>query len=260
MSSRTFTVQSPVMTGGDIRAWQETLNRQMATWRVDYRIPEDGVYGVRTRDLTGSVAHGMGLASAAEAMKDGVTPELRVKLRNKNLTPTEVIRFHSPGRAAWRAAFRARHAGGGVAPPLNKILQHSWGYHPPVHDGVDLICLPDAAIFAMCAAEVIRADTSGWWGKGAPTDPAVRGKGDGIIIIRCLTVVGPFRPGLNLCYGHAEKPSVREGEVVKAGEKLGHAGFANAWHVHFMVNDNSNDRGVGDRDPWPYVDYSITHA
>lgn len=252
MSERTFKVQQPHMEGTDIKAWQSFLNDQMKHWEVDYRIPEDGDYGISTRDLTASVCHGLGLASAMEAMKDGVTPELRVKLRNKNLSPVELARYHGV-RARWRRDLRAHH--GGIASPLKTILSDSWGYHPPVHDGVDLICPPESALYALCDGEVIRADADGWWGKGAPP-ASIASKGDGIIIIRSSVRVGPFKPGLNMCYGHAEHPIVKVGQRVRAGQHIGTAGLARAWHVHFMVNGRHDTKGLGDRDPLPFVRFA----
>ena len=65
---------------------------------------------------------------------------------------------------------------------------------------------------------------------------------------------------MNLCYGHAEKPRVSVGDTVEAGQWICDAGLANAWHFHFMVNDNPDTGGVGDRDPWPIVKYAIDHA
>lgn len=143
-----------------------------------------------------------------------------------------------------------------VAAPMKKILEDSWGYHPPVHDGLDLICPANEPIYAMSPGVVVRADPSGWWGKGAPSDPALKAKGDGIIVYRCTENVGPFKTGMNICYGHAEGAVVRVGQKVEAGQRLGHAGLANAWHVHLMVNDNPDTRGVGDRDPWPFYDFA----
>lgn len=250
---RTFKVRHPPMRGDDIAAWQETLNRQMRTWHVDYRLVVDGVYGAVTRDLTASVCHGLGLASASEAMKDGLTPELRIKLRNKDQTDAEKRRYRD--RAGWRKAFANRHASRDVASPLAKILSSSWGYHPPVHDGVDLICSPRAAGLAICKARVIRADNGGWWGKGAPS-PQVAAKGDGIVIIRSLVDAGPFQVGLNFCYGHAENVRVKVGETVEAGQVICEAGMANAWHFHFMVNGRDDAKGVGDRDPMKFVNYA----
>lgn len=258
MSERTFKVINPPMRGGDVRAWKVSLNEQMETWGVDYRLPiyeeaDRNLYDAETRSLTATVAHGLGLPSASSAMADGVTPELRIKLRNKRQTPEDKRRFAK--RAEWRAALVRRYASRDVSPPLAVILEDSWGYHPPVHDGIDLICNPRAAGLAICKARVVRADNGGWWGKGAPS-PDIAAKGDGIVVIRCLVNVGPFREGLNFCYGHAENVRVQPGETVQAGQVICEAGLANAWHFHFMVNDRSDARGVGDRDPRPYLDYA----
>ena len=147
-----------------MKQWQNTLNRQMRTWDVDYQLELDGDYGSLTRSLTASVCHGLGLASASQAMEHGVTPQLRIKLRNKDLTPEERERFHG-SRAEWRARFRKLHEGKDVSAPLTKILQSEWGWNPG-HDGVDLICKPKAPLLAICKGEVVRADSAGWWGKG----------------------------------------------------------------------------------------------
>lgn len=247
----------PHMHGEDVQAWQMVLNRQMRTWNVDYRIEADGDYGAVSRDLAATVLFGLGIDQGALTL--GVTPELRVKVRNKRLSKEELARFAV--RTVWRARLRKKHAQGGhVGTPIAKILSSSWGYHPGVHDGVDLICQPSATLYAICDGEIIRADSGGWWGLGAPTDPALKAKGDGIIVLRSSVDAGPFHRGLNFCYGHAEHAVVKAGQRVRAGEPIGKAGLANAWHAHFMVNARSDDRGVGDRDPMPYVNYARKHG
>ncbi len=151
----------------------------------------------------------------------------------------------------------ARHSRGHVSLPVDPILQSSWGYHPGVHDGVDLITEGDDEIHAICDGVILRASTGGWWGKGARASGGHSiADGDGVIVLRGSVRAGPFRPGLNFVYGHAEKPCVRAGQKVKAGQIIGHAGFANAWHVHFCVNGRDDDRGVGERDPMEFVDYA----
>lgn len=143
-----------------------------------------------------------------------------------------------------------------VAYPVPSVTADSWGYHPPVHDGIDLICPPAAKVYAICDGEIVDVRAGGWWGKGAPS-PAVAAKGDGIIQLRCTVDAGPFRKGLVFAYGHAENAQVRVGQKVKAGDLLGHAGLANAWHIHFMVHDHTEGtRGVGDRDPKPFLNYA----
>lgn len=255
MSSRTFKVRSPHMTGEDITAWQGVLKKITSDWGATDTIKADGKYGIATRDLSASVLHGLGISTLE--MAKGITPELRIKVRNKRLTLTERARYAA--RTGWRAAFVARYAHHAVAPPLAKILSSSWGYHPGVHDGVDLICNPDATLYALCDATVVDVRSSGWWGLGAPSDPDLKAKGDGIIQLESRVTCGPFRPGQHFAYGHAEHATVHVGQVVKAGTVIGKAGFANAWHVHFMVNGGSNTRGIGDRDPMPYVNYAMTH-
>jgi murein DD-endopeptidase MepM/ murein hydrolase activator NlpD len=257
MTDRTLKLTDPHMHGDDVRAWQDTLNRQMRTWDVAHRVEPDGDYGAATRDLTSTVLFGLGIGQ--HAMHDGVPPALRIKVRAKQLTTGERARYAA--RALWRERLRKKWSTDAhVAPPLAKIVSSSWGWHPGVHDGVDLICRPAAPCHAICTGEVIRADAGGWWGLGAPADAAVRARGDGIVVVRCTINAGPFRPGLNFCYGHAEAPIVRVGDHVKAGDHIARAGFANAWHVHFMVNNRTDQRGVGDRDPMPYVDYACKHG
>jgi murein DD-endopeptidase MepM/ murein hydrolase activator NlpD len=256
-AARTFRLTSPHMRGDDIKRWQQILNKQFDNWGVNFQVAVNGDYGVPTRDATATVLHGLGIRLIE--MRDGITPELRIKVRDKKLSPTErVLRVQ---RRLWRRRLREKHAGGGVATPVAKILSSSWGYLPGAHDGVDLICVEDAPIFALCEAEVIDVRASGWWGLGATASPGHPiSEGDGIIQLRCLADVGPFRKGMHFGYGHAELATVRVGQRVKAGQRIGSAGFARAPHVHFMVNRGNTTRGIGDRDPMPYVGYAITHG
>jgi murein DD-endopeptidase MepM/ murein hydrolase activator NlpD len=252
MSDRTLKVTSPHMTGRDVSAWQTSLNLQMRRWDADDLIEVDGDYGLATRSYTSKVLYGLGIAQSK--MAEGVTPELRKKVRDRSLTPVERARYVK--RTGWRRDLHGKN----VSSPLVKILADSWGYHPGVHDGMDLISEPDAVIHSMTNGTVVRVSPSGWWGLGAPSDPALKAKGDGIVIVRCAEDVGPFKRGMNVCYGHAEKATVKEGQKVVAGQPIAHTGFAVAWHIHLMINDdppsNGFYKGVGDRDPRPYYDYA----
>lgn len=149
----------------------------------------------------------------------------------------------------------ARHV---VAYPAPQMSQDSWDYHPPVHDGIDLICPEGSPLLAICDGVVIDARAGGWWGKGARGSAAHPvSDGDGIVQIRCTVNAGPFRKGLVFAYGHAEHASVRVGQTVRAGQLVAKAGFANAPHTHFMVHDETEGlRGVGDRDPRPFLNYA----
>jgi murein DD-endopeptidase MepM/ murein hydrolase activator NlpD len=243
------------MSGSDVKGWQRDLNNQLHRWGIPHQLKEDGVYGISTRSFGASVLHGLGIDT--RQMAYGVSSALRLKVRHRKLSADERVRYAA--RARWRKRFAYRFTRH-VASPLHKVLADSWGWHPGIHDGLDLIAEPDAVIYAMTNGRIVRADPSGWWGLGAQASAGHPvADGDGIIIIRCAVNDGPFKHGLNLCYGHAEKAKVHVGDHVRAGQAIGHAGFANAWHVHFMVNNNSDVRGVGDRDPRPYYDYARKH-
>lgn len=261
--SRTFKVTSPPMKGPDIEAWQEWLNHQMDLWRVEYQIKTDGFYGVRTRDLTASVCHGLGM-TASDALASGLGPELRTKLRHKRLTSEEVS-LSRARKQQWLPRFRERFIRWHLSTPTPVIITHDWGYHPGIHDGVDLIAPWGNPMLAICDGVIVRADADGWWGnnpKPSPGHPV--SDGDGIIIIECAVSIGPFKPGMHFCYGHGEYAAVSVGQRIRAGQVIGKVGWANAPHIHFMVNDirpvDDFYTGRGDRDPWPFVDYAIRNA
>jgi murein DD-endopeptidase MepM/ murein hydrolase activator NlpD len=259
MNARTFKLTSPHMDGKDVEAWQETLLAHMHAWKwEDVPLTVDGDYGAATRSFTSLVLFGHGIAQSA--MEDGVTPELRIKVRNKRLTPAELAR--KAKRTPWRVSKRDHFKQGKVAPPIEHVITDTWGYHPGVHDGIDIICPANEPLHAICDG-VIRRVGDDWWGLGNPGGE-LGDRGDGIIILECTVTAGPFKPGLKFGYGHAEGPKVKVGDTVKAGQIIGRAGFAVAWHTHFMVNDdppvNGFYRGVGDRDPRPYLTYAEKNA
>ena len=253
---RTFNIKASPMHGDDVKDWQEILNKQFDAWNIDFQVRVDGDYRVPVRAATADVLYGLGISRLL--LRDGLTPELRTRVRHKRLTRGEKLRMGL--RSRFRRKLREKHAAGGVASPVHKILESSWGFHGGVHDGVDLICPEDAPIFAICKAKVIDVRATGWWGLGATASPGHPiSDGDGIIQLECLADRGPFRKGMHFGYGHAEHARVREGDTVKAGQRIGRAGFARAPHVHFMVNGGTTTRGVGDRNPMPFVRYAIKH-
>ena len=192
------------------------------------------------------------------AIRKGLLAAARRRYRAKPNSPSAVAKVRErEAQVAEAQRVIARRSTGHVSLPVDPILSSSWGYHPGVHDGVDLITDEDDTIVAICDGIVLRASPSGWWGKGARASGGHSvSEGDGVIVLRSTTTAGPFRPGLNFVYGHAEHPSVKRGQKVKAGQRLGRAGFANAWHIHFCVNNRNDDRGVGDRDPMAFVNYA----
>jgi hypothetical protein len=80
--------QGAPMKGNDVKEWQKDVKALFKKMAIDCPIKIDGVYGVSTRSYSAALCHASGL-SAKVAMKDGVTPELRVKLRNGKLTAAE---------------------------------------------------------------------------------------------------------------------------------------------------------------------------
>lgn len=256
MSSRTFRIAQPFMRGDDVGNWQRVLNAQLEDWNIDHRIKIDKVYGLATRSLTATVLHGMGIAQ--ETMEDGITPTLRLKVRNKQRDFIEERRYVQ--RVAWRRALRKRYGTSAkVALPVANIIEASWGFHPPGHDGLDVICAPNAVLHAMVKSKVIRADAGGWWGKAPSGDVKL---GDGIVILQILESVGPFKMGDEIGYGHAEHPKVKVGQIVEAGEPIALAGLAVAWHIHLMWNRGGFAAAIGrgDGDPIRLLDYVRKHA
>lgn len=138
---------------------------------------------------------------------------------------------------------------------------------PNGHDGIDLICPPNAPLHAICKSKVVRVSSAGWWGNNPQPSPGHPvGDGDGIIILESLVDVGPIKKGMHFGYGHAEHAVVKEGDLVEAGDVVGKAGFARAWHSHWMVNliprrdATPHYRGVGDRDPLPILRWVKEHS
>ncbi len=261
--ARTFTIGSDkLMRGDDVKDWQNSVKALFKRYfGIKCPIVADGVYGVHSRTYTAALVKAMGL-DAPKQMKDGVTPELRAKLRNNDLTAAQKRTKQSKARKAYRVRLRTQWTEKKVHPPVTHIIADSWGYHPPVHDGIDVICKPEAPIFAMVKSRVIDVrkgppDDRGWWSKAPSGDVT---KGDGIIQLEVLDDVGPFKKGQHIGYGHAERPCVKVGQTVEAGQLLGHAGLAVAWHVHLMVNSGSTSMGVGTQDPRPLLDYSVKHG
>ena len=255
---RIFKVTSPIMHGADVRKWQKILNAQFDEWKIDFQIPDDGDYTVETRDASKMVVYGLGIKPVAT--KHGVTQALRKKVREKSLTPTEKEARRK--RLGWRQFQRRKYADGGLCRPVSKISTHANGFTGAAqedHDGVDLICPETAPIFAICRAKVIDVRAEGWF-PGPQLAGHALSEGDGIVQLEGLADNGPFHKGMHFGYGHAEHHTVEVGDTVEAGTQIGHAGFANAWHVHFMVNDGSTMEGRGDRDPWPFVKYAIRYS
>ena len=254
---RTYKIDTPPMRGQDIENWQREIKNEFARMDIECPIKVDGIYGVSTRSYTASLAHALGM-TAGIVMRDGVTPALRTRIRNRDLTHEEQRR--QTERQDYRRDLRKRYESSAIVDvhrPVTKIIEDSWGYHPGVHDGTDVICLPDAPIFAMIKSRVIDVRDRGWWGKAPSGDVS---KGDGIIQLEILETVGPFKKGNHIGYGHAEHAKVKVGQIVEPGDAIGLAGLAVAWHIHLMYNDGSTNKGIGNIDSRLILDYAVKHG
>lgn len=260
---RTFKVFRTRLEGEDVRLWQQNVVNKFASMNIGAPIVVDGIYGPKTHSTSCKLVEAMGINSSP-ITRNGLTIGMRRKVnstaeKGRAAHSKEVQIFRNHLRDLWGKPKPQIK----VSKPVATIVGDSWGYHPGVHDGVDVICLPNAPVLAMVRGRVIDVRSSGWWGLGAQASQGHPiSDGDGIIQIEVLDTVGPFRKGMqHIAYGHAEKASVKVGQIVRAGQKLGHAGFANAWHVHLMVNDGSQGRrGVGTTDPAPFLNWTKTHG
>jgi murein DD-endopeptidase MepM/ murein hydrolase activator NlpD len=251
LSTRTFKVGSDLMKGHDVEEWQALIDKEFKHLKINCPIKPDGVYGVHTRSYSAALLIARGIL--VKEMEQGVTPELRIKVRNRTLDQRETKRFHSKARVGYREKLREGWKPKKVHKPVSSILADSWDYHPGVHDGIDVICKPNSAVFAMVKCKVIDVRSGGWWGASPSGDVS---KGDGIVQVEILETVGPLKKGYHIGYGHCEHARVRVGEVLQAGEVIALAGLAVAWHVHLMYNDGSTEKGIGNRDPRAMLEYA----
>jgi hypothetical protein len=104
---RTFTLVSPHMQGRDVEAFQKLLNTRFAAWDIDKRVEPDGEYGTETRFAAQQVCEGLGILHE-KAMKRGVTPELRTKIRHPSKRSAEEL-ARGERKAAYRATLRERY-------------------------------------------------------------------------------------------------------------------------------------------------------
>jgi hypothetical protein len=139
-SERTFTLVSPHLTGEDIRQFQRDLSGRFNAWDINMRVADDGDYGSATRDAGQQVCKGLGILHEV-AMKDGVTPALRIKIRHPDTRTTqEIQRSDSADAKAFRAKLRERfqHAAAEfdgvpvaswIVPSLQWAREHGWSGH-----------------------------------------------------------------------------------------------------------------------------------
>jgi len=118
---RTFKLKHPPMSGSDVRHFQRALNARFAHWKIDSHISEDGVYAATTRHAARQVLLGLGIAPGD--YEQGITPQLRSKIRNPSrCTPAEHARAKT--RTTYLAKLRKRtNASGGAAMRLRAYAE-----------------------------------------------------------------------------------------------------------------------------------------
>jgi hypothetical protein len=123
VTTRTFGLRSPHMTGEDVREFQRLLNRRFAAWKIGRRVDDDCDYGKDTRDAARQVCRALGIHDE-RAMRNGVSPALRTKIRlPERRTRAEIARSRSASVKAFRAQLREQFKQLGsviIAPAANK--------------------------------------------------------------------------------------------------------------------------------------------
>lgn len=258
MASRTLKILSPHMKGKDVSLWQATVKELFADIGIDAPIAVDGDYGISTRGYTASLLTAYGV-NAGQAMANGITPALRIKMRNKRFTEEEIALAKK--RVGYRRDLRDRYRKSEdrikVHRFVTKINEDGWGFYPKVHDGIDVQTPADAWVFAPVKCKIIDVRASGWWGK---KPSGVVSLGDGIVQLEILETVGPFIKGHHIGLGHCEKAVVKMGQIVEPGDKVARVGLAVVWHIHLMYNDGSTTKGIGNLDPRKILDYAQAHG
>lgn len=117
----TFRLVSPHMRSGRIASFQRLLNHRYEQWEVDHRLQVDGDYGQATRDATREIMFGLGIAQ--KELDHGVTPALRMKIRDpKRRSKAEIAR--AAKRRNWRKRLRERYQGRGPAAAIAYARKH----------------------------------------------------------------------------------------------------------------------------------------
>ena len=94
------------MQGGDVESFQVALNHRFERWEIGLRVKTDGQYGAATRQAARRVARGLGIAP--EDLEHGVTPAVRVLIRNPGRrTAAQLERARA--NAVWLKALRKRY-------------------------------------------------------------------------------------------------------------------------------------------------------
>lgn len=130
MSDRTLALTSPHMHGSDVEQLQRDINAELKRWKVAASIKVDGEYGAATRDMAKTVLYGLGVANPQAELAHGVTPAIRLLIRNRDLSADQRTVFTR--RADWRKRLADRYAKRGADLAVEFALAHiGVTEHPP---------------------------------------------------------------------------------------------------------------------------------
>jgi murein DD-endopeptidase MepM/ murein hydrolase activator NlpD len=236
MSDTVLRIKSKPMAGPTAKTWENDLKAWFKHWQIAYPLKRDGRYTEADRKAGERVLYGLGIDTSL--MENGVTPELRSKVRHGELTDEEHKRYKSKQRTEWRDKLRDNYkpTGGtgntykGSPIPGLKAHQpdHATGGLPgyPAHDYMAPAGSPCVSPITGTVTRLSGHDPKLGppQGPGGPLGWSVYIEGDGKIYF--LT--------------HLGSRSVRVGEKVKAGQKIGTVAnydkFGRPSHIHQGVH------------------------
>lgn len=116
------------MHGGDVEQLQDDIKAELKRWHVDAAFKVDGEFGQATREMAKTVIYGLG--GDPHAVDHGITPELRLLIRNRDLSPAQRKAFEA--REDWRKRLAKRYARHGAQLAVEFAHAHlGVTEHPP---------------------------------------------------------------------------------------------------------------------------------
>ena len=134
---RTFKLGKPRCTGEDVAAFQRDLEKCFHAIGIEAIVTDDGDYGEATQKAAQRACICLGILHE-DAMKDGVTPELRTKIRHPDKrSPKEIARSEGDAAKEFRAKLRkqfkdapqtfdGKPVAPWIIPSLKWAREHGW--------------------------------------------------------------------------------------------------------------------------------------